>query len=363
MSEVSIPGVRPFATSSDRSAHKDEVRRARDSSASERVKWLKRAAFFHAEDLRFLKFQIPDRLRILELGCGNGHLLAALNPSIGLGVDFSQALIDEARVTYPHLSFMVGDIDDDDFINSLPGPFDVILIADTLGELDDCQRLFESLHDHCSRDARLIIVYFSHMWYPALKLAELLRLRMPQPAQNVLAPADVRGIAELADFETVKTEIRMLTPIGLLGLGRLINRFVAPFPLIRNLCLRHYSVCRSLGQTDEVSSATVVIPVRNERGNIAAAVQRISRFVDDLEIIFVEGHSNDGTWEEIERVIANYPGRDIKAMRQPGRGKADAVFAGFDAARGDVLMILDGDLTVPPEQLSKFWQAILFRQG
>lgn len=335
----------------------------RDLSAPERAKWLARASFFHAEDLRFLKFQIPQGSRVLELGCGNGHLLAALRPSVGVGVDFSAALIAEARGKYPHLTFMVGDIDDPQLINSLSGPFDAILVADTLGELDDCQRLFDSLHRLCTRETRLVVVYFSHVWYPALKLAELIRLRMPQPPQNVLAPADIRVLTGLADFETVKAEIRMLTPVSLFGLGRLINRFVAPFPLIRNLCLRHYSVSRSLRRIDDVRSATIVIPVRNERGNIAAAVRRIPGFIDDLEIIFVEGHSTDGTWEEIQEVIAANPRCDIKAMRQPGDGKADAVFAGFDAARGDVLMILDGDLTVAPEQLPKFWEAIRAGKG
>ena len=363
MSELSIPGIGPPEAINRRSMHKEAILRARDRSAADRARWLERAAFFHAEDLRFLKFQIPEGLRVLELGCGNGHLLAALNPSVGVGVDFSASLIDEARTKYPHLSFVIGDVDDDGIIRSLPGPFDVILIADTLGEIDDCQRLFESLHDLCAPNGRLIVAYFSHVWYPALKLAELLRMRMPQPAQNVLAPADIRAIAELANFETIKSEIRMLTPIGLFGVGRLVNRFVAPFPLIRNLCLRHYSVCRSLRRTDDVASTTIVIPVRNERGNIAAAVRRIPRFVDDLEIIFVEGHSHDGTWEEIERVIAANPRYDIKAIRQSGKGKADAVFAGFDAARGDALMILDGDLTVPPEQLPKFWQAVRSGKG
>jgi len=336
----------------------------RDASAPHRTRWLERAAFFHREDLRYLKFQIPEGARVLELGCGNGHLLAALDPSFGVGVDFSAPLIAEARAAYPHLTFTVGDIEDAGVIESLAGPFDVILIADTLGELDDCQRLFDRLHGLCTRETRLVVVYFSHLWYPALKLAERLGLRMPQPAQNVLAPADIWALAALADFETVKTEIRMLSPVGLLGLGRIINRFVAPFPLIRNLCLRHYSVARSLRRMDDgIKSATVVVPARNERGTIEAVAQGIPRFADDLEIIFVEGHSADGTWEEIQRVIAAYPHHDIKAMRQPGTGKADAVFAGFAAARGDVLMILDADLTVPPDQLPKFWQALRSGKG
>ena len=114
---------------------------------------------------------------------------------------------------------------------------------------------------------------------------------------------------------------------------------------------------------DAVESATIVIPARNERGNIEAAVKRIPPFADDIEIIFVEGHSTDGTWDEIERVAAAYSHYDIKTMRQSGIGKADAVFAGLDSARGDVLMILDADLTVPPEQLPKFWEAIRSGKG
>ncbi len=107
----------------------------------------------------------------------------------------------------------------------------------------------------------------------------------------------------------------------------------------------------------------MVVPARNEKGNIEPAIRRIPRLCDGLEIILVEGHSTDGTFEEMKRVQAAYPDRDIKVMTQPGKGKADAVFAAFDAARGDALVILDADLTVPPEQLSKFWEAIRSGRG
>ncbi len=332
--------------------------------ARDRERWLKKAASFHDEDLLYLKYLIPEGERVLELGCGNGHLLADLKPSFGVGVDFSEAMIAEARKRYPHLSFVVGDIEDHSVLSSLPGPFDTIVIVDTVGSLDDCQGLFESLHTLCTRETRIVIAYFSHLWYPALKFSELIGLRMRQPPQNVLSPANVSDLVALADFETVKTEVRLLSPFRMLGIGRLVNRFLASLPLIRNLCLRHYSVCRSLRHLDRtVGSATIVIPTRNERDNIEAAVRRIPRFTDDLEIIFVEGHSKDGTWDEIVRVKAAYPDLDIKALRQGGKGKADAVFTGFDVARGDVLMILDADLTVPPEQLPKFWDAIKSGKG
>jgi SAM-dependent methyltransferase len=346
------------------SARKQEVRRCSNAAAPEREKWRRRAAFFHSEDLHFLKFLIPEGARVLELGCCTGELLAALKPSFGVGVDLSETAIEQARQAYPGLTFQNGDIESPEFVQSLPGPFDFIVIVDTLGLLDDCQLMFENLHSLCTRETRLIVGYFSHFWHPLLKAAEWMHLKMPQPPQNVLALADVRAIAALADFEPVKSERRVLSPLRLFGLGRLINRFVAPLPLFNALCLRHYTVGRSLRRLGAPPrTASIVIPARNEHGNIEAAVRRVPAFAEALEIIFVEGHSSDDTWSEIERVIGANPQRNIKALRQPGKGKADAVYTGFDAATGDVLMILDADLTVPPEQLPKFWEAIVSGKG
>ena len=346
------------------SARKSSIRRQSDAIAGQREHWLERAAFFHEEDLLYLKFLIPAGQRVLELGCGTGFLLAALEPSVGVGIDFSEGMIAQARKAYPHLDFRVGDIEDVDAIQDLPGPFDVILIVDTLGSLDDCQTMFEHLHHLCERHTRIIIGYFSHLWRPALWLAELVGLRPKQQSQNILSADDVRGLVELADFETIKSEFRMLSPLRLFGLGRTINRFVAPWPIIRHFCLRHYSVCRSLRQLGcDVKTASIIIPARNERANIEPAIHRIPHFSDAMEIIFVEGHSKDGTWDEIQRVIEKFPNLNIRALRQSGKGKADAVFAACSVARGDVLLILDADLTMPPEQLPKFWQAIRSGKG
>jgi len=346
------------------SSRKQEFRRLADASAPQRGKWLARAAFFHAEDLLWLKFLIGEGARVLELGCGTGDLLAALKPSYGVGVDFSEGMIAKARETHPHLTFLRGDVEDGSFVRELPGPFDIILVIDTLGALDDCQAMFEHLHSVCTRETRLVIGYFSHLWSPVLKTAEAAGLKMPQPPPNILSPADVRLLTALADFEVIRYDARLLLPVRLLGVGRLVNRFIAPLPLIRSLCLRHYTVCRSLRQRmPRATSASIVIPARNERGNIEAAVKRVPCFVEDIEIIFVECHSADGTWQEIERVVAAYPQYDIKAMRHPNERRADAVFAAFEIARGDVLMILDADLTTPPEQLSEFWDAIQSGKG
>ncbi len=327
--------------------------------APTRGAWRDKASFFHDEDLRYLKFLVPAGLRILELGCDAGHTLAALQPSLGVGIDIDPARIAEGRVAFPQLDLRVGDIEDDATLDAIEGRFDVILISDTLGSVGDIQTLLARLHRFTTRETRLITVYFSHLWQPLLKLAEAIGWKMPQGPLNVLSPKDIESLAALADFDAVKAERRMLSPLRLLGLGRFANRFLAPMPLIRHLALRHYLVARSIRSASEAPvSATVVIPARNERGNVEAAITRLPRFAERMEVIFVEGHSSDGTLAEMHRVAAAYPDWDIKVLTQPGKGKADAVFTGFDAANGDVLMILDADLTMPPEQLPKFWEAL-----
>lgn len=351
------------------SPRKTAIHDLAQSLAGERGRWIEKNRTFHAEDRRYLRFLIPEGQRILDLGCGIGEVLAELKPSHGVGVDFSERMIEEARRAhpesgYPNLAFVHGDIEDPAVLNGLDGPFDFIVLSDTIGSLEDCQALLSSLHGLCTRDTRIVISYYSTFWDPILKIGEWTGLKMPQTAQNSLTSADIANLLELSGFAVTKREWRQLVPRRLLGIGPLINRFVATLPLIRRLCLRNYLVACSRRHAgyDELS-ATVMIPCRNERGNIEAAVKRIPPFCDDIEILFVEGHSQDGTYEEIERVIAAYPDKDIKVTRQDGKGKGDAVRKGFDAARGDVLMILDADLTMPPEDLPKFYEALKDGRG
>src|SRR5262245_24901077 len=180
---------------------------------------------------------------------------------------------------------------------------------------------------------------------------------MPQQQQNWLAPADIVNLLHLTEYEVVKSERRLLLPIRIPLVSALVNRMFAILPGIRTMCLCHYMVARSRYPPKEKKySTTIVIPCRNEQGNIEGAISRTPCFGDHQEIIFVDGHSTDGTQEEIRRMIQLYPDRDIRLLVQDGKGKADAVRKGFAQAHGEILMILDADLTMPPEELPKFYQ-------
>jgi SAM-dependent methyltransferase len=317
-------------------------------------------AAYREDDRKFMRFLIPPGKRVLELGCGRGDLLAALEPSYGVGVDFGAKTITRANELHPGLHFVLGDAEDPVTLAGIEGPFDYIIIADTIGMFEDIDGTLRLVHHLCAPSTRIIISYYSHLWEPILKLAELVRLRSRQPAINYIATVDFLNLMDLADFEVISQEQRQLIPVRWLGIGPFVNRFIAPLPGIRKLCLRTYLVGRPIQQfPDRKFSVSIVIPCRNEKGNIEDAILRMPKFAAAQEILFVEGNSSDGTLQECERVRDAYKDSwDIKVLKQDGKGKGDAVRKGFAAATGDVLMILDADLTMPPEALPKYHAVI-----
>ncbi len=344
--------------------HKELIRENFDNLAKERDKWIDKNSYFYKNDYNYMRFLIGKGARVLELGSGTGRLLKELNPSYGVGVDISGEMIDMATKLYPDLKFIQGDVEDRKLISSLDGPFDFIVLSDVLGYLEDIEALFDILHNLCHADTRIVIAYYSWRWAPVLKLGEKLRLKMPSVNMSWISTDDTINFLNLSDFELVKREWRQLIPRSMFGIGSFVNNFIGSLPAIRRLALRNYVVARPVKNIKTKGlSATVLIPCRNEKGNIENAIKRLPQFCDDLEVIYVEGNSQDGTLDEIYRVIDKYPEKDIKVFVQDGKGKGDAVRKGFDNARGDVLMILDADLTVPPEDLPKFYKAIVNGKG
>ena len=346
------------------SRRKQRLREQAEKLAGERDHWMARHPYYYEEEWRYMQFLVPPGRRVLVLGCGNGHLLNALAPSAGVGIDFSPSKIAKAKQTYPGLTFLCDDVENLKQAPELTEPFDAIVMPDTIGSLDDCLATLQDLHRFCKPQTRLIVSYYARLWDPVMVLYAKFSLSHRFVRRNWLTSQDIANLFQLADFDVVKREWRMLVPFRLFGLGRLINRFIAPLPLIRQLNLRNYVVARPLPKAiDAKPSASIVIPCRNERGNIEAAVQRIPLFCPDIEIIFVEGHSSDDTWDEVQRVRDVYSRRNIKAFKQPGKGKGDAVRKGFAEAGGEVLMILDADLTMPPEDLPKYYDALTGGKG
>lgn len=340
---------------------KERLRERFDRLAPERLHWRAKNACYYREQTAFFRSLIPEGRSVLELGSGTGDLLASLRPARGLGIDISPAMVALARRRFPDLEFRVGDVEG---LEDLGDPFDFIVLADLLGLLLDIEGTLGGLHPWCRKDTRIIVSYHNFLWEPLLKLGERLGLKMAEEHQNWLSMRDMAGLLELADFQTVSRDWRLLFPKEVPWLTRFVNRYVATLPILRRVCLCTYLVARPRTHAPPRDcSVSLVIPCRNERGNIAAGISRIPGFGLSQEILFVDGHSTDGTREEIQRVMALHPEKNIRLLVQEGTGKGDAVRLGFKAAGGDILMILDADLTVPPEDLPKFYRALVTGKG
>lgn len=328
-------------------------------TAAKREKWNHRNRFYHRSLEKYFSFIIPHGKRVLELGCGSGDLLNAVQPAYGVGIDFAPEVIDMAVQKYPNLHFRVDDAE----CSELDETFDYIICSDMLGCLWDAQSAIHNIRRLCHRQTKIIISQYNFVWEPVVKFLEWIGLKQRQPNQNWFSVQDVNGLLQLENFQTIKIEHKILLPIYVPVLNFLFNSIFANLPLFNHLDLISILTARPLPDKLTEASVSIIIPARNECGNIENAVKRIPGFGLHQEIIFIEGNSSDRTYEEMERVQASYSEKDVKLMRQSGKGKGNAVREAFDTATGDILMILDADLTVPPEELPKFYDALRFGKG
>lgn len=302
---------------------------------------------------------MPSPGRLLELGCGTGDLLAATAASAKVGIDLSPDVVEFCRKRHPELDVRCADAETVD----LDQTFDTVCMVNLASLLDDIHATLQQSRKLLAEDGNLLLVHYNHLWEPILRLASKLGLRLPIPEENWLPLAEITNLLHLTGYDVVRSGRRMLIPVNIPIVSSLVNRLIAPLPFLNNLALIEYVVARPVvdaAQQHAPRSCSVIIPTKDERGNIQAAIERTPEMGPDMEIIFVDGNSTDGTVEEIRRIIAENPGRNIRFISQgEGRGKADAVRKGFALAGNDILMILDSDLTMPPEDLPKYYDAIV----
>ena len=342
----------------------DEVREFYEGHHDEIERSRARHRYYYDCLTRILRVRVPPGERVLDLGCGAGHLLAALEPSRGVGIDVSAPAIRAARERYPseRLSFLEGDVSDAELLARAGGPFDTILLVNVVTHLRDVQATLEALHAVSHARTRVLIYSYSRLWQPFLRLAEILGMKHRQPPEAWLPPEEIKAMLTLADFELVRDDAHMVCPVGIPLLADLANRYLARLPVLEWFSLMFGIVARpsparavSAGADPTVS---VVIPCRNEAGHIAPLVASLPRLAPGSEFLFVEGNSTDDTAAVIERAVAEHPELPLRFFRQPGKGKGDAVRFGFAQAKGDVLLILDSDMGVAPADVPKFVAAL-----
>jgi len=326
------------------------------------LRWRIRNSYYYDWLERIYRFIVRPNSRVLHVGCECGDLLAAVRPGYGVGVDEDAAAIELARKRFADMKFHVADPHQ----LELDEKFDYVLICNSLGRWRDIQQVLERIRPLTTEGTRIVITYYNYLWEGILRLGSFLRIRRPHPYQNWLPPKDIENLLSLAGFDVIRTGSYVCLPKGIPPFTTLCNYLLSLLPGFRLLNMVNLIVARpaAVPKEDEDLSVSVIIPCRNERGNIEDAVRRVPQMGRRTEIIFVDGNSTDGTTEEIERQIAEHPQRRIALIRQgAGVGKGDAVRKGFAAANGDVLVIQDADLTASPEDLPKFFRALRDGKG
>jgi ubiquinone/menaquinone biosynthesis C-methylase UbiE/glycosyltransferase involved in cell wall biosynthesis len=361
---------------------KERVREHYDRLATTRDMWYRRSRYYHDHLERTLRAVIPAGSSVLELGCGTGNLLAALQPSRGLGLDLSPEIVKVARRNFPQLEFEVGDAEDFKIPNA---NFDFIVASDLVGELEDIAAMLERVREVSNENTRLVLTFHNPALEGVLRGAQRFGWSMAPARHNWVGRLTMTTLLELADYRTEKVDHSLLVPIPIPLVAELANRHLSGRWAFSYIDLVNLVVARPImpRPEPEALSVTVLIPCRNEIENIEPAIVRTPEMGSHTEILFVDGSSTDGTKERIEEMIERYRGvRDIRLLLQvpdadyarpkdhPDAptvmlklGKGDAVRKGFDVAKGDVLMILDADLTVPPEDLPRFLDPIAKRKA
>jgi SAM-dependent methyltransferase len=297
---------------------------------------------------------IPEDVSVLEVGCARGDLLSVLNPAIGVGVDFCPEVLEMARLAHPHLEFVLADAH---HLDLGPRTFDYIIVSELVNDLWDVQAMLSRLQPYCASHTRLIFNFYSHLWNIPLRLAQKFGIATPNLPQNWLTRHDMTNLLEIAGFQPLREWEEVIAPLPVPLLSNFANRYLAKILPFRYMAMANFMLARPLNKAiPQNPTVSVVVAARNESGHIEELMARIPEMGGGTEIIFVEGNSTDDTYEAIEKCISAHPERNCKLLKQPGKGKGDAVRAGFDIAKGDILMILDADITVPPEDLPRFYE-------
>jgi hypothetical protein len=317
-------------------------------------KFYKKNIYYHKEIARIISHLIPHSVSVIEFGCKGGELLSYLPNKVKVGVDQKEYL-QLAKKLYKTIHFK----EDDEMFKGKKTKYNYILLAHKLSVTKDVQNFIERLKGLETPDSRIVVFYFNFIWKPVLDLAERLGLKLPQYGEpNWLSPSDIANLFSLSDYELVKSGRKILIPIYIPLFSNFVNKYIAPLPLVNLLCLMNYGVFRPVGKANEYS-VSIIVPARNEAGNMKGVLKQIPKLGSQTEVIFVEGNSKDGTCEVIEKEIKKYKGPlSVSLHQQKGKGKGDGVRLGFSKAKNDMLMILDADLTVDPSELPKFYNAV-----
>lgn len=317
--------------------------------------WHSKNAYYHREVELFCADTIPRGSRVLEIGCATGDLLNHVAPETGVGIDLSPRMIEAASRKYPHLSWSVTDIEH----LECGQPYDHVMMSNLLEFIPDLWSFLSEVKRHTHPQTRLVIFTVNPLWEPFMRLGARLRLRSPETIRNFITRKDLINILRLRGYEITSNGFRLFLPKKIPLLSFWVNQILPRIPGINNLCALQFIVAKPelTVRKPLPLSCSVIIPCFNEAENIEECVARIPRMGIRTEVIIVDDGSTDSTRDKAKGIVGSE--NEVRVISYtPNKGKATAVRTGIEAACGDVVMILDADMAVMPEELPRFFDVL-----
>src|SRR6059058_4568280 len=270
--------------------------------AVRRQSWINRNRYYYELLNLLLRFLVEPQKRVLSVRCDIGNLLAVVGPSKGKGIDICGEIVDIAQQLNPSFEFVVAFPDKEEFQQAFKPDekFDYILFND-IGDTVDVLQALRNLTPLCQRYTRVLVTTYNHLWEPLVTFAEWVGMKVPRTEQNWLSTADIRNLLKLAGFEALETHRIVLLPKYVPLVSAFLNRFCARLPLLKRLCMTQVVVGRLLPTPvpKEELSVSVIVPCKDEKGNVDDAARRTPELAGRTEIIFCDDQSTDGTAAEV----------------------------------------------------------------
>ena len=335
--------------------HYREIERHYDSIAKRYLTYKKRNRYYHSRIASWLKANVPPQKKVLEFGCGQADVLRLTRPAHAVGVDLSEEMVAEARRANPDYHFEQAVFED-----AAPGEqFDCVLAVNSIEYAYDVSEVLKQANRALRDSGKLYLVTGNPIWEGIFKLASRLGLRQPDTTRLFLTNLDIANLLKINGFEVTNRSMGLVLPKYLPLVSNPVNWVVQRLPLIRLLGSTQFLVARKIPEKPQSFSVSIVVPCYNEAGNIKTCIERVEQVGSSTELIFVDDGSTDGTADEVEKWRHLRKDIEINCVSySPNRGKGSAVKTGLDSAKGDLLFILDADLTTEPEEFREVYEIL-----
>lgn len=313
-----------------------------------------RHRYYYTQIQRLLKFLIPPGKSILYFGCYREDVIYSLDASssVVINEEVDERISKNKSVEFVHCKY---------HLYNPQQEYDYIILDTVIGKTENINLLLRNISSACSSHTRIIIHQENYLWRPLLNFAASFGLKKQEKTQNWLSIKDVETYLETAGFESTRVYKKNIFPLKAGFLGPILNHFFSTIPVLDFLKLDQFIVGRfnkPFTQLKSSSSLSICLTVKDEEHNIEPIVSSLPVLCENQEILFVEGNSTDNTAKEIERMKMLFPHKNIRLIKQPGKGQGDAIHTGFKEAKGEIIILYEGDGTSEPYDIQYFYEAI-----